>query len=74
MKRSLITMASMTYAMKAKRILDANMIASNIVRLPEKYTDSGCTYALAVDALVAHRAAYVLDMSGAAYRRVIFDE
>lgn len=74
MKRSLITVASMTYAMKAKNILDANMIASTIVRLPEKYTDSGCTFALSVEPSLANRAAYVLDMSGAPYRKVIFDE
>lgn len=73
MKRSLITVASMTYAIKAKRILDNNMIPSNIVKLPQKYTDSGCTYALEVSAYDATRAAHTLDMSGAAYRKVIFD-
>ena len=67
-------MASMTYAMKAKKILDANMINSTIVKLPEKYTDSGCAFALAVEPAIANRAAYVLDMSGAPYRKVIFDE
>ena len=74
MKRSLITVASMTYAIKAKRILDSNMINSSIVKLPQKYTDSGCTYALEVSAYEAGRASRVLDMSGAPYRKVIFDE
>ena len=64
----------MTYAMKAQKILDTNGINSSIVRLPEKYTDSGCAFALSVDPSVANRAAYVLDMSGAPYRKVIFDE
>lgn len=74
MKRSLITVASMTYAIKAKRILDNNMISSSIVKLPQKYTDSGCAYALEVSAVDAGRASRMLDMSGAAYRKVIFDE
>jgi len=74
MKRSLITVASMTYAIKAKRALDENMMPSKIVKLPQKYTDSGCTYALEVSSASAQRAAYILDMSGAPYRKVIFDE
>ena len=63
----------MTYAIKAKRVLDENMIPSNIVKLPQKYTDSGCTYALEVSAYEAGRAFRVLDMSGVPYRKVIFD-
>ena len=47
MQRSLIAMTSITYAMKAKRLLNDKGIFCEIVRTP-KNLGSGCGYSLSV--------------------------
>lgn len=58
MRYSLITMHSVTGAMKGQKALTENGIYSEIVRLPPKYSDAGCSYGLSVptdrDGLAAH--------------------
>ena len=74
MKRSLITVASITYAQKAQRILTANNIPSTVVKLPAKYTQNGCSFAVSLATYDAGRATLALDKAQAPYKTVISDE
>ncbi len=58
MRYSLITMHSVTGAMKGQKVLTAGGVHSQIVRLPSKYSDAGCSYGIQVptdqDGLAVH--------------------
>ena len=68
MKRILITMTSITYAMKAKKLLNSQGIYCEIERTP-KNMGAGCGYSIRVKD--PQRAAARLDEYGIPYKKII---
>ena len=48
MKKIIITFASLTYAVKAKRLLEAIGIASRLVKVDSSYSREGCTHGIEI--------------------------
>lgn len=71
MRNSIITMHSVTGAMKAQKILTESGIRSEIVRLPPKYSDAGCSYGLQVPTDRDGLAVQILRGSDVSYGKLI---
>lgn len=71
MKFSLITMRSVTGAMKGQKVLSANGIHAEIVRLPAQFSDAGCTYGLELAADRDSQAIHILRVSDVPYEKLI---
>ncbi|MGM9680731.1 MAG: DUF3343 domain-containing protein [Eubacteriales bacterium] len=74
MKRAIITMQSATAAMKGQRMLAANGIGSEIVRLPPKYSDAGCSYGLRIAYADGKPGVRVLQVSDIPFGRLVTDD
>lgn len=74
MKRAIITMQSATAAMKGQRVLSESYIASEIVRLPPKYSEAGCTYGLRIAYEDGNRGVQVLKVFGVPFGRLVSDD
>ena len=72
MKKSLIAMTSITYAMKAKNLLNSLKYYCEIQRTP-KDLGTGCGYSIAVTAPTEERAA-ILEKERIPFRNVIFEQ
>lgn len=48
MNQDIIVLRSVTYAYKAQRLLERMRIRSYIIRTPEEYAPTGCSYSLSV--------------------------
>lgn len=64
-------MPSMTVAMKGQRVLSANRLSGELVRLPPKYSDAGCSYGLKIASSEFTRAIHILKVSDVAFVRAI---
>ncbi len=71
MKYSLITMRSVTGAMKGQKVLTANGIHAEIVRLPAQYSDAGCTYGLSLPSERDSQAIHILRVSDVPYGKLV---
>ncbi len=71
MKKSMLTMKSMTTAIHATKILEANKIATAVVRLPPELSVNGCAYGIEVAPAYADRAVHILRVSDISYGRLI---
>ncbi len=74
MKRVFITMKSATAAMKGQRVLSANNITSEIVRLSPKYSDAGCSYGLRIAYDDGNRSVRILTVSDVPFGRLVSDD
>ncbi|MGM9637364.1 MAG: DUF3343 domain-containing protein [Eubacteriales bacterium] len=74
MKRAIITMQSATAAMKGQRVLAVNHIAAEIVRLPPKYSEAGCSYGLQIAYADGNRGIRVLKVSDIPFGRLVSDD
>ena len=72
MKKSLIAMTSITYAMKAKNLLNSLKYYCEIQRTP-KDLGTGCGYSIAVTAPPAETTA-ILEKERIPFRNVIFEQ
>ncbi len=48
MAQGILVLSSITYAYKAKKILEQAWIHSSVIRTPEGLSEKGCSYSLAV--------------------------
>lgn len=71
MKYSLITMRSVTDAMKGQKVLHANGIRTEIVRLPAQFSDAGCAYGLQLASDRDTQAVHILRVSDVPYGKLI---
>lgn len=55
---------SMTYALKAKRLLGSNALLVNVVKLSSKSSDRGCTYGIEFPCSAYGRVKNILESSG----------
>ena len=67
MKYYLITLRSMTYALKAQKRLGDNGIASETIKLGSEYAKRGCTSGLRIDFRDKTAAERLLTASGIPY-------
>ena len=72
MKKSLIAMTSITYAMKAKNLLNSLKYYCEIQRTP-KDLGTGCGYSIAVTAHPEEKTA-ILEKERIPFRNVIFEQ
>ena len=72
MKKSLIAMTSITYAMKAKNLLNSLKYYCEIQRTP-KDLGTGCGYSIAVTAPTEEKTA-ILEKERIPFRNVIFEQ
>ena len=69
MDNSIITLGSVTYAMKARRLLIREGIRSRLVKVLPENTDNGCTHGLVIasarffDAVVVLKGMWVQQMN-----------
>ena len=49
MKKIIITTGSVTFAMKAKRLLESQGIPSPVIKLDSVKTENGCTHGIEID-------------------------
>ena len=68
---SLVILKSVTFAMKAKRILLSNGIKSYIVKPDPKLTEKGCSYALSLNILDLPVALSIIEKNNLPIVRVI---
>ena len=49
LNKILITVGSVTYAQKAKKILNANNIASKLIKIDSSLSEKGCTHGIEIN-------------------------
>lgn len=49
LKKAVITLESMTYGLKAKKVLSTKGIISKLIKISSDFKDSGCTYGLELE-------------------------
>ena len=62
---------SMTHAQKAKRILDNNLIESEIIRLDPKLTTKGCAFGIKFQCVNLYTVKDALDKNSVKYTEII---
>ncbi len=70
MATCLITLRSVTYSMKAKRLFDEKGIPADPVKLDGEYTRRGCTHGVRIDCRRVSYAERVLRENGVPYSAV----
>lgn len=71
MKRCIITTMTSTLAMKVQRVLSANGIGSDVIRLPSGLNTSGCAFGAEINCADADMAKRVLYVTGTSYGKFI---
>ena len=71
MRRCIITTVTSTLAMKVKRVLAANGIGAEVIRLPSWLNTSGCSFGAEINCADAEAAKRVLYVSGTSYGKFI---
>ena len=64
----------MTFAQKARSVLMKNEIASSVIKLPPRLSESGCGWGLRLDETDTGRAKEILTLSALPYKRIIGEE
>lgn len=68
MKNCIFTIGSVTYAMKAKRALNAENISAKVIKTDNLKSSNGCAYGIEFDCTAAMSVAAVLRTKGIEYR------
>ena len=71
MKKSIITMTSMTYALKANSILSNFSVPSDVIRLNGSVSNSGCSYGVSVATPYLKNAIRILSDNNIPYLKVL---
>ena len=71
METRILTIASQTVAMKAKRLLEKNGIYTRIVRPSPKLTPKGCSFGLQIDNAILSVAVKYLEQNDIPYGAVL---
>jgi len=72
MKNCVIAISSLTYALKAEKLLNANDIRCNIVKLSIAQTRRGCAYGIRLDYINVQHAYAHLEKSAIPAGELIF--
>ncbi|MGI5892966.1 MAG: DUF3343 domain-containing protein [Candidatus Merdivicinus sp.] len=70
MEKDILVLRSITYAYKAQHVLEKQYIRSYVIRTPEHYAPSGCSYSLAVSGK-GTQAAEILRQNGIQVLKII---
>ena len=68
MKRTIITVGSVTYAIKLRKILLKEKIASRLIKLDTEAERAGCTHGLEIDAGDLYAAIMIMKNQGIEYK------
>ena len=67
LNNAIVTVGTVTYAMKARKLLNRNGIRSKLVKLDSSKTANGCTYGIEFPANDLYSAVCVLREAGISY-------
>ncbi len=67
MNKTIITVSSVTYAMKLKKQLERSGVFSEVIKVDSRRTDKGCTYGVRLDSRYIYDAVNVLKKYGINY-------
>lgn len=71
MNKPIITTSSMTYALKVNSVLSTHSIPSEIIRLNNDVSNTGCSYGVSIDNSYLKNALRILDSNKIPYSKVL---
>ena len=67
MNTTTITVGSVTYAIKVKKLLERAGIRSRLINVDASVTENGCTYGINIDSSMLYDAVVILKGNGISY-------
>ena len=67
MNTTTITVGSVTYAIKVKKLLERAGIRSRLIKVDASVTENGCTYGINIDSSMLYDAVVILKGNGISY-------
>ncbi len=71
MSKCIITLPSLTFAQKARKVLTANNITVTVIRLSPEQADKGCGWGIEADCSGTAELTRILDISDIPWRRIL---
>ena len=71
MNKCMITLPSMTFAQKAKKVLINNQIAVTVIKLSPEQAEKGCGWGIECPCQKAEEITRILDVSDIPWRRIL---
>lgn len=71
MKSCIIALSSVTYAIKAQKLLSQSSIRSRVIKLDSKLTKRGCAYGIETDCRTIDEAVNLISSYGLPYSEVV---
>lgn len=71
MSQCIVTLPSLTFAQKARKVLSANTISVTVIRLSPEQADKGCGWGIEIDCHSVENITRILDISDIPWRRIL---